>query len=283
MVHPGSAGDGRSVERSIDGQARERDVVRSLSRAVAGLANAVFAMNHRRLARNQTKREANAFGESGERLGVRRLVPGDLPVAVPDAAFVEAGARDARAGAVDPAPGAEPAAVDIGQCEVREVHIVDAPNRSVGGCLRRLLRGLALAEKHQLEAIPMAGRGAEVAGVIPPLRAILRVVEVIARELVAVSGKRDAVIGGGASRENGEKPQEAPHRSSHCSGTPVVAARRANRLARRATVAGRRGEPAGPAGESRGATGESRGPARVSSRAGGRTVWPGVAQWTRIP
>ena len=61
---------------------------------------------------------------------------------------------------------------------------------------------LALAEEDQLEAVTMAVAGADVAGVIPPLGAILRVIEMVARKLVRVTGQRDFVV-----EYRGQKPE----------------------------------------------------------------------------
>ena len=46
----------------------------------------------------------------------------------------------------------------------------------------------ALAKEDEFEAIAVAAGGVDVAGVIPPLGPIVGVVEVIARELVVVTG-----------------------------------------------------------------------------------------------
>src|ERR1700682_6160818 len=51
----------------------------------------------------------------------------------------------------------------------------------------------ALAEKCQLESEAMPVFGLYVAGVIPPFRLEIRMIEVIARKLVAIAGQGDAV------------------------------------------------------------------------------------------
>ncbi len=72
---------------------------------------------------------------------------------------------------------------------MREVEVVDSPGGGVGG----IVLVLTLAEEDEFEAVAMAVGGMEIAGVIPPFGAEIRVLEMIARELVMVAGERLAV------------------------------------------------------------------------------------------
>ena len=71
----------------------------------------------------------------------------------------------------------------IGQRQVRQVQVVDAPDGSVGG----VALAFALTEEDQFEAVAVTVPGMDVARVIPPLRAEVGMLEVVARELVAVT------------------------------------------------------------------------------------------------
>ena len=94
---------------------------------------------------------------------------------------------------------AEALAIDIGQRQVRQVQIVDAPHGRVGG----VALVLALAEEDQFEAVAVTVTGVDVARVIPPLGAEIGVLEVVARKLVAVAGQRLTVRG-----RRGEQQQQ---------------------------------------------------------------------------
>ena len=61
--------------------------------------------------------------------------------------------------------------------------------------LSRGVSPLALPEEHQFEAVAMAVGRVHVARVIPPLGAEIGMLEMVARELVAVAGKRLPVLG----------------------------------------------------------------------------------------
>lgn len=205
MVHPGEARDRGAVEGAFHRKAREGDVVRCVARAFRGLADAIFPVNHERLARRQAQVEAHSFGHCRERLRARRLVPSHFPIAVPDAGLVEAGARYARSGSVQPLAVAETDSVDIGQRQVRQVQIVHAP---CGGIVRGAA-ALPLPEEDQLESVAMSVARAEVPSVIPPLGAKVGVVELVARELIVVAGE------GGTPGRRGEKECQDQERKRH--------------------------------------------------------------------
>src|ERR1700682_2321852 len=91
---------------------------------------------------------------------------------------------------------------------MRQVEIVHAPGR-------RVVTGvaaLALPEKDQFKTVAMPVIGAEVTGVIPPLGAELRMIEVIAGEVVVITGESLTVVrASGAERPAGEKGNDSPH------------------------------------------------------------------------
>ena len=79
----------------------------------------------------------------------------------------------------------------IGQRQVSQVQVVDAPDGSVGG----VALAFALTEEDQFEAVAVTVPGMDVARVIlPPLRAEVGMLEVVARELVAVTGQSLPVL-----------------------------------------------------------------------------------------
>ena len=75
------------------------------------------------------------------------------------------------------------AAIDIAQCQVREINVAEHP-RSPASAASRVD---ALPKECQLKAESMAVRRFEIAGVIPPLGFVVGMIEVIAREFVADS------------------------------------------------------------------------------------------------
>src|SRR5664280_2325661 len=127
-----------------------------------------------------------------------------------------AGARAGHAGTrtVEAPVVAEAPAIDIGQRQVRQIQVVDAPDGRVGG----VSHALALAEEDQLEAVAVTVPRVHVAGVIPPFAAEIGVLEVVARKLVAVAGQRLPVLG-----RRGEKEQQQDLHGSDSSGKRVAA------------------------------------------------------------
>ena len=106
--------------------------MRRFARARGLLADAVFAVDDGRSARREAQGEADVLGDGGEGLRARRQFPARLPVAVPYARLVAACAGDAGTGAIEALVVAEALAVDIGEGEVRQVEIVDAPGGGIG-------------------------------------------------------------------------------------------------------------------------------------------------------
>src|SRR5437016_8252791 len=80
---------------------------------------------------------------------------------------------------------------EVAQREMREIDIPQFPGSS--------LRGIAansLPEESQLKSKPVAIRRFQISGVVPPFGLIVRMIEVIARELVAVSRQGGSVLSG---------------------------------------------------------------------------------------
>src|SRR5581483_5032168 len=147
------------------------------------LAHALLAVYDCRLERCKLETEADALRHRHTRLPL--AIPRGRPIAVPHPLRGETRARDARPGAIQPLLVQEALAVDIGQCDVGEIHIVGAPR----GPIVRGSAPFALTEENQLETEAFALRRAYVAGVVPPLGAEVGMFEMIARELVAIAGQ----------------------------------------------------------------------------------------------
>src|ERR1017187_4696644 len=205
VVHPGRSRDLDAVQGAGYIEAREGDVVRCLARDGGLLADAVLSVNHRRRARNEAQREANLFGHRGERLSAGGRVPLRLPIAVPDARLGGARAGDSGTRTVEALVVAEALPVDIGQREVSQIQVVDAPDGGVGG----VSLGIALAEEDQFEAVTVPVPGVDIARVIQPFGAEIGVFEVVARKLVHVAGERLPVL----RRSGQEEEQQNLHGS----------------------------------------------------------------------
>ena len=137
-----------------------------------------------------------------------------LPFQTRDCGGARAG--DARTRTVEALVIPEALAIDIGQRQVRQIQIVDAPDGRVGG----VALVLALAEEDQFEAVAVTVPGVDVARVIPPLGAEIGVLEVVARKLVAVAGQRLPVL----RRRGEEQQQQNLHAGcSNCLTTPEIA------------------------------------------------------------
>src|SRR6516165_1321006 len=199
VVRPSCTGDGGTVYRPDSVQQRKGNIIRSLACPLADLADAVFAMNNRWCAGREPEGEADSLGHGRKGYDARRLIPAGRPIAVPNAAFFQADAGDAGTGPVQAFLVAEALAIDVGERHMGEIEIVHTPNRRIV----ILLLALAPPEERQLEAVPASLCTAQVAGVIPPFGAEVRVIEVIAGELVAITGE-DLVIDG-AGRNRGER------------------------------------------------------------------------------
>ena len=77
----------------------------------------------------------------------------------------------------------------IAQRQVRQIKVAHIP---IAGC--SLLALHALPEKCQLKAEAVSVGGFQVAGVIPPLGFVVRMIEVIARKFVLISRQRLLIL-----------------------------------------------------------------------------------------
>jgi hypothetical protein len=96
--------------------------------------------------------EADAVFQRGD--GLRAVVPLSQPIAIPDAAIFEAHARDSRTRAVETLEVAELAPIDIGQRQMRQIEIVNSPDRGIANRFAML----ALAEEDQFETVMSSAR-----------------------------------------------------------------------------------------------------------------------------
>src|SRR6266403_4446478 len=184
MVHPTGAAHFPSLVTEIDrasrSEAREGNIVRCAARPICLLANAVFTVNDRKFFRVQRQVQLEAFIDRFQFLVA--AMPLDLPIVVPDAAegFVRGG--DARAGSIGSFRMIKLSAIQIAQCEMRDVEILHVPSRG-----SRRVAADGLAEECQLESKAPSVRRFQIPSVIPPLRLKVRMIEMIARKFVAVS------------------------------------------------------------------------------------------------
>ncbi len=181
VVHPGDAGHLKSAAEQFDftagDQPRQRNVMGRAAGSLCFLADAVLAVNHRRFCRLQREMQREAIVE---RLQILRLtLPGNLPIAVPDAPTAFANARDSRSGSIGALRVQKLAAIQIAQRQVRQVQVADVPRI----CLR-VFAIHPLEEKRQLKSKTAAIRSFYVPRVVPPLGLEVRMIKVIARERV---------------------------------------------------------------------------------------------------
>src|SRR5437016_3421232 len=163
--------------------------MRSFAGAFRLLAYATRSVNDQRFDGLETEMESKLLTGGIQRLTVPAPLRG--PVSIPYAPLLETCASHARSGPIQPLVGVEVFAIDIGERQVRQVRVVDAPRGTV---LDRLAAALALPEEHQLESEALSIGGAQVPGVIPPLGAKVRMLEVIAWKCVMVTRKRGAIL-----------------------------------------------------------------------------------------
>src|SRR2546430_17674671 len=105
-------------------------------------------------------------------------------------------------------------AVEIAQSEMGEIDIPQLP----GSRLRRIAAN-SLPEESQLKSKPVAIRRFQISSVVPPFGLIVRMIEVIAREFVAVSRQ-------GGSGLSGKRLQQQKRDSDTSELTPHVRPRR---------------------------------------------------------
>src|SRR3954447_215859 len=92
---------------------------------------------------------------------------------------------------------------------MREIEVLNGPCGFVAGGLT----ALSFPEEDQLESEPVSARGGHVTGVIPPFRAKVLVLEMVARKPIRITGQRLAVLEATAEqRENTERNCEPCNR-----------------------------------------------------------------------
>src|SRR5947209_7975663 len=106
-----------------------------------------------------------------------------LPVPVPYLTGRRIYAGEARTSAVDSFFVIEVSSIQVADREMSEKDVADDPR-----CCLLVLAINSLTEEGQLKPEPAPVAVFQVACVIPPFRRVVRVIEVVARELVSVSG-----------------------------------------------------------------------------------------------
>src|SRR5579872_1280130 len=137
-------------------------------------------MYHGRLRRSDLEPEMKFIRGGFQYLPV--FPPRGRPATIPHPPLRETRPGDSRPRAVQSFVIVKVLTVNIRQRQVRQIQIAYTPR----GPVRRRPLPLALPEKNQLESKSLARRIAQVARVIPPLRAELRMLEMILRKRVAV-------------------------------------------------------------------------------------------------
>src|SRR5262249_41377857 len=126
------------------------------------LANAIFALDDRRLFRLQRKRKLKLFALCGKLL--RSVsIPARRPISIPDLSFFRADSRDSRSGAIDPFGVVKLAAVEIAQCQMCQIEIFDVPRAAF-----RFASIDRLTEKSKLKAEGMPIGGLHIPSRVPP-------------------------------------------------------------------------------------------------------------------
>src|SRR6516162_3469524 len=140
-------------------------------------------MNHRRLLRAQDERNRKVFVEGPQFLNL--TVPLGRPVAIPYAPPVRVNPGNSWARTVYALDVTKRSPVQIAQGEMRHVDVAEIPYRRF-----QTVTAHALAEKSQLKPEVAPVTAGDVAGVIPPFRLVIGVIEVIPGELVMVARER---------------------------------------------------------------------------------------------
>ena len=201
VVHPGPTRYRLAVYVSRYGEQRKRDIVGGPSLPFGLLADPVLALDHEGLFRLQLQVKSEVLRHGVEGLGF--TVPCRLPVSIPDPAFLEAGARHARSRAVEALVIPEPFSLRIRQSSMGQIDVLDGP-----GGLARLAQDLALAEENQLEAVPFTPRTGHIACVIPPFRAKVLMLEMIAGKLIGIAGSASRYRAGRLPAPEGRRRSE---------------------------------------------------------------------------
>ena len=118
------------LNRAAGQQTRKRYVVRGFSSARRFLADAVPAMNDRRLLRTHDEAQREVFGNRLQLL--LSIRPLHLPIAVPDLRQLLASPRQSGARAIKALGVIKASAIQIAKREVGKINVLDVPIRSFG-------------------------------------------------------------------------------------------------------------------------------------------------------
>src|SRR5690242_3674933 len=164
-------------------------------------------MNDRQFFRAQRQAQLKAFVDRLKLLVVP--VPLNLPIAVPNAAKGFIHRRDPWAGPIRSFRMIKLPSVEVAQTEMGEIEIPQFP----GSSLRRIAAN-SLPEESQLKSKPVAIRRFQISSVVPPFGLIARMIEVIARELVAIAWQSHAVLRGKGlqqQKRDSDTSEPTPH------------------------------------------------------------------------
>src|ERR1700730_12672520 len=116
-------------------------------------------------------------------------MPGDLPIAIPDAPIILADPGDSRPGSIGTFVMEKLAAIQIAQCQMSQINVSHIPRIVLGGFALR-----AAPEKCQFKSKTAAIFSFYVPRVVPPLSLEVRMIKVIARKFIAVARKCGPIL-----------------------------------------------------------------------------------------
>src|SRR5712664_510685 len=184
MIHPTGAAYFKFLVTEVDytggRQSRKRNIVRCTAGPLRFLADAIFTVDDWRFFRVQGQMQLKARIESLQIQVV--AVPLNLPIPIPETTEGFAHRGDAWAGTIGAFRMIELTAIQIAQSEMREVEILHVPSRGLSG-----ITADGLPEESQFESEPPAVNRFQISGVVPPFGLKIRMIEMVAREFVAVS------------------------------------------------------------------------------------------------
>src|SRR5579862_3212028 len=190
VIHPRGTLDlhGRATNFYLarSGEPGQGDIVRCVANSPSLAADSIFSLDDGRLGRCKIKLNGELFVESAERLPGRRDL--NLPISVPDEPRSLVNAGDSGAGAVDTLVVIKAAAMQIAERKVCHIQVVNMPRRRIS--IARY--GLAEERQFKTEAAPIGGP--EITCVIPPLRLVVGMTEVVARKFVMITRRRLFVV-----------------------------------------------------------------------------------------
>src|SRR5215469_4682479 len=166
------------------------------------LADPVLSLNHWRLARRHRQLDRKFFRHPAQLLLI--AFPLHLPVPVPHPPLFQACPGNPRPLPIEPLRVIKLAAIQIAQRQVRKIQIPRRP------CSLRRIPVHPLAEKCQLESKPVPARRLKISRVVPPLRLVFRMVEVIARKRILVSRQRLLILRARHYRPQHQRDRRSP-------------------------------------------------------------------------